>query len=208
MTELGDQEPARSGAVWQASEVSRQQRWRAAGTHGMTVWLTGLSGSGKSAVADLVLAKLTSMGKLAYVLDADNVRHGLTADLGFSPADRSENARRVGEAARLLADAGIICLVPIISPYEIDRRRARRCHEDSRLTFVEVFVDTPLEVCIARDVKGLYRRAQAGELAQFTGVTAPYEPPELSELHLRTAGEDTSHLADQVISEILARTTG
>lgn len=187
------------GAVWQESMVSRSQRWSGGHLTGATVWLTGFSGAGKSTVADHALAKLVAAGRLAYVLDADNLRHGLNSDLGFSPADRSENARRVGEVARLLADAGVVCLVPIISPYREDRRRVRRAHEEAGLRFVEVFVDTSLDVCIDRDPKGLYRRARAGELQQLTGVSAPYEAPERPELHLRTVGLGPEALADAVV---------
>jgi bifunctional enzyme CysN/CysC len=191
--------------VWQPSRVPREQRWADAGVEGVTVWLTGLSGSGKSAIADLVLAKLTSVGTTAYVLDADNLRHGLNSDLGFSPNDRAENCRRVAEVARLFADAGVTCIVPIISPYTTDRCEARRRHEQDGLCFVEVFVDTPLEICIERDPKGLYRRALTGELSQFTGISAPYEVPDHPELHLRTDGVDPETLADHVIAAITAR---
>jgi bifunctional enzyme CysN/CysC len=197
--------PSASGAVWQESAVLREHRWAGAGIQGVTVWLTGLSGSGKSSIADLVLAKLTSSGTPAYVLDADNLRHGLNSDLGFSPADRRENCRRVAEVARILADAGIVCLVPIISPYTTDRCDARRRHEDDGLRFVEVFVDTALETCIERDPKGLYRRALAGELTQFTGISAPYEPPNDPDLHLRTEEADTTTLADCVVATIMGR---
>jgi bifunctional enzyme CysN/CysC len=197
--------PSSSGAVWQPSVVTRAQRWAEAGIEGVTVWLTGLSGSGKSAIADLVLAKLTSIGTTAYVLDADNLRHGLNADLGFSPNDRAENCRRVAEVARLFADAGVTCIVPIISPYTTDRCEARRRHEEDGLCFLEVFVDTPLETCMERDPKGLYRRALNGELTQFTGISAPYEVPVNPDLHLTTQGVDPETLADRVIAAIAAK---
>lgn len=197
---------AASGAIWQTSTISRRDRWTGTGLVGATVWLTGLSGSGKSSIADGVLARVIENGTPAYVLDADNLRHGLNADLGFSPADRAENARRIGEVARLVADAGVICLVPIISPYRADRERVRQCHEQSGLTFLEVFVDTPLEVCRQRDPKGLYRRALAGELQNFTGVTAPYEAPESPDLHVRTDGEDVDAEARQVVALISRHT--
>jgi bifunctional enzyme CysN/CysC len=205
MTTADSFTPSTSGAVWQPSLVSREQRWADAGIEGVTVWLTGLSGSGKSKIADLVLAKLTSLGTTAYVLDADNLRHGLNSDLGFSPDDRTENCRRVAEVARLFADAGVTCIVPIISPYASDRCRARCRHEQDGLRFVEVFVDTPLEICIARDPKGLYRRALAGEITQFTGISAPYEVPDHPELHLRTEGVDPGTLADRIVAAITAR---
>jgi bifunctional enzyme CysN/CysC len=204
MTSAGST-PNPFGAVWQTSAVPRERRWAGAGIEGVTVWLTGLSGSGKSSIADLVLAKLTSSGTAAYVLDADNLRHGLNADLGFSAADRTENCRRVTEVARLLADAGVVCLVPIISPYADDRCAARRRHEEDGLRFIEVFVDTPLEICIERDPKGLYRRALAGELTQFTGISAPYEAPHDPDLHLRTGEADPATLADCVVATIMER---
>jgi len=204
--------PNATGAVWQPSAVRREDRWvcagRAAdGIGGVTVWLTGLSGSGKSSIADVVLAKLTSSGVAAYVLDADNLRHGLNADLGFSPDERRENCRRVAEVARLFADAGLVCLVPIISPYAVDRCRARQRHEEEGLRFLEIFVDTPLSTCVERDPKGLYRRAFDGELREFTGVSAPYEAPEDPDVHLRTDGADVEMLADRVIAAIAPAAT-
>ena len=202
MTTAGESTPSTSGAVWQPSAVPRERRWASAGVGGLTVWLTGLSGSGKSSIADIVLAKLADSGTVAYVLDADNLRHGLNSDLGFSPSDRMENCRRVAEVARLLADAGVVCLVPIISPYAIDRCHARQRHEQDGLRFLEVFVDTALETCIERDPKGLYRRAMAGELEQFTGISAPYEAPHNPDLHLRTEGADPGDLADRVVAMI------
>jgi bifunctional enzyme CysN/CysC len=179
--------------VWHDTAVSRDQRWRRHGLEGMTVWFTGLSGSGKSTVANAVAERLLDVGRPAYLLDGDNVRHGLNADLGFSAADRAENIRRVGEVARLMADAGLVVLVPVISPYAVDRDRVRASHVGAELRFVEVFVDTPLAVCEQRDPKGLYRKARAGELAGFTGVDDPYEPPPSPELRLTPAP-----LADQV----------
>ncbi|MFP3902170.1 MAG: adenylyl-sulfate kinase [Acidimicrobiia bacterium] len=166
--------------VWHAGAVARGDRpWP-----GATVWFTGLSGSGKSSVAVEVERALVAGGRAAYLLDGDNLRHGLNADLGFSPADRTENIRRVSEVARLFADAGVVALVPVISPYRADRQRARAIHERAGLPFVEVFVDTPLDVCEARDPKGLYARARAGEIRGFTGVDDPYEPPDGPELRL------------------------
>ena len=163
--------------VWHDTTVDRATRWRAHGLCGATVWLTGLSGSGKSTVANAVAERLLALGRPAYVLDGDNLRHGLNADLGFSAADRAENVRRVGEVARLLADAGLVALVPVISPYRADRDRVRHAHDVAGLLFVEVFVDTPLELCERRDPKGLYRKARAGEFTGMTGIDDPYEPP-------------------------------
>lgn len=170
---------------WHESERPRPERWAAAGVHGATVWFTGLSGSGKSTVAVAVEDALLDLGRPTYLLDGDNLRHGLNGDLGFSADDRHENVRRVGEVARLLADAGMVALVPVISPYRAGRDAVREAHAVAGLTFVEVFVDTPLAECAARDVKGLYARAARGELAGLTGVDAPYEPPLNPEVHLR-----------------------
>ena len=172
---------------WHPASVDRDARWARTGLRGATVWFTGLSGSGKSTLADAVAASLVGDGRAAYVLDGDNVRHGLNADLGFSAADRAENVRRVGEVARLMADAGLVVLVPVISPYRADRDRVRAVHESSGLRFVEVFVDTPLAVCEQRDPKGLYARARAGELRGMTGIDDPYEPPPTPELVLTPA---------------------
>jgi bifunctional enzyme CysN/CysC len=166
------------------SGVTREQRWAATGTPGATVWLTGLSGSGKSTVAVALEARLLGAGTAAYMLDGDNLRHGLNGDLGFTAADRAENVRRAGEVAQLFAEAGLVAIVPLISPYRADRDRVRARHADARLRFLEVFVDTPIEVCEARDPKGLYAKARAGEITGFTGVDDPYEAPEHPELRL------------------------
>jgi bifunctional enzyme CysN/CysC len=171
--------------TWQPSSVDRAARWERFGFTGATLWLTGLSGSGKSTIADAVATRLFDLGRPAYVLDGDNVRHGLNADLGFSPADRSENVRRIGEVAALLADAGLIVLVPVISPYRVDRDQARAAHTAAGLRFVEVFVDTPLAVCEQRDPKGLYARARSGQLGGMTGIDAPYEAPSSPDLVIR-----------------------
>ncbi|HSP03639.1 MAG TPA: adenylyl-sulfate kinase, partial [Acidimicrobiales bacterium] len=165
---------ATPNTVWHPSALDRTAR----PSLGATVWLTGLSGSGKSTVAVEVERLLVSTGRPAYLLDGDNLRQGLNGDLGFSADDRTENVRRVGEVARLFADAGVVALVPVISPYRADRDRVRSIHELADLPFVEVFVDTPLEVCEARDPKGLYAKARAGEITGFTGIDDPYEAPE------------------------------
>jgi bifunctional enzyme CysN/CysC len=172
--------------VWHESEVPREQRWATAGVRGATVWFTGLSGSGKSTVASAVAKLLTERGVLSYTLDGDNLRHGLNGDLGFSADDRAENVRRVGEVARLFADAGVVALVPLISPYRAGRDHARALHDAAGLPFLEVFVDTPLEVCEQRDPKGLYQQARAGKITGFTGIDDPYEPPVAAELVLPT----------------------
>src|SRR5687768_1215596 len=167
---------------------------------GATVWVTVLSGSGKSTVAGQFVRALVARGRAAYLLDGDTLRHGLNADLGFSPADRTENIRRVGEVARLFADAGVVALVPVISPYRADRDRVRAVHEAVGLPFVEVFVDTPLEVCEARDPKGLYARARAGEITGFTGIDDPYEAPLAPELRLTPADGTPTAQAGKVLT--------
>jgi bifunctional enzyme CysN/CysC len=182
-------QPGRAGAdephlTWHASTVDRAARWNRFGLAGATVWFTGLSGSGKSTLADAVAARLLERGRLAYVLDGDNVRHGLNVDLAFSAADRAENVRRIGEVAALMADVGIVVLVPVISPYRADRARVRETHEAAGLRFVEVFVDTPLEICERRDPKGLYALARAGHLRGMTGIDDPYEEPDGAELRV------------------------
>ncbi len=163
--------------TWHPGAVSRSDRTTVTGGRGMTIWLTGLSGSGKSSVAARVERVLFRSGRLAYTLDGDNVRHGLNADLGFSAADRAENVRRVGEVARLMADAGLVVLVPVISPYRADRDAVRAAHGEAGIPFGEVHVATPIEVCEQRDPKGLYVKARAGEITGFTGVDDPYEEP-------------------------------
>jgi adenylyl-sulfate kinase len=154
------------------------------GMRGATAWLTGLSGSGKSTVAVLLERLLVESGRPAYLLDGDNLRHGLNRDLGFSDEDRVENVRRVGEVARLLADAGVVAVAPLISPFRQGRAEARAAHESVGLSFLEVFVDTPIEECERRDPKGLYAKARRGELTGFTGVDSPYEAPEHPDLRL------------------------
>jgi bifunctional enzyme CysN/CysC len=187
-----------SNVVWHESEVPRADRWRAAGARGATVWLTGLSGSGKSTVASALTTLLTERGVLTYTLDGDNLRHGLNGDLGFSAEDRTENVRRVGEVARLFADAGVVALVPLISPYRAGRDHARALHDAAGLTFVEVFVDTPIEVCEQRDPKGLYKQARAGEITGFTGIDDPYEAPLAPELVIGTGRASAAASAAEI----------
>jgi adenylylsulfate kinase len=184
---------ASRNVTWHEGDVTPEDRQRLLGQRGCVVWLTGLSGSGKSTIARTLERRLVRRGRLVYVLDGDNFRHGLASDLGFTPADREENIRRAGEVAALLADAGIIAVTAFISPYRRDRRRARSAAPAGR--FVEVFVDAPLAECERRDPKGLYRRARAGELADFTGVSAPYERPESPELVLDAAGRSAEQCA-------------
>ena len=186
--------------VWQPDGVGRDERV----FRGATVWLTGLSGSGKSTVAIAAERRLVAAGRPAYTLDGDNLRHGLNGDLGFSPEDRSENIRRAAEVARLFADAGVVALVPMISPYRNERDRARRLHLDAGLQFIEVYVATPLEVCEQRDPKGLYARARAGEIRGFTGIDDPYEPPVTPEVTLTTTCGDADESATLVLSTLRA----
>ncbi|SDW35599.1 bifunctional enzyme CysN/CysC [Amycolatopsis xylanica] len=175
-----------SNVVWHETAVTRNDR----PTRGMTLWLTGLSASGKSTIAAELERRLVTAGRPAYLLDGDNLRHGLNNDLGFSAADRAENVRRVGEVAKLFADAGIVAIASLISPYQADRDQIRRAHEEAGLSFVEVFVDTPLEVCESRDPKGLYAKARKGEISDFTGINAPYEAPVSPDVVLGPAVDD------------------
>jgi bifunctional enzyme CysN/CysC len=184
--------------VWHSGAVTREQR----GGEGMTLWFTGLSGSGKSSVAVEVERRLVASGRPAYVLDGDNLRHGLNKNLGFSPVDRTENVRRVAEVAKLLADAGVVALVSLVSPYRIDRDAARAIHDEAGLPFLEIFVDTPIELAEARDPKGLYAKARAGEIPDFTGVSAPYQAPLRPDLLLRPSDGDVDALAGIVIDRI------
>jgi bifunctional enzyme CysN/CysC len=167
------------------------------------LWFTGLPGAGKSTIANLVESALHARGVHTIMLDGDNVRHGLNRDLGFTESDRVENIRRIGEVARLMTDAGLIVLCSFISPFQAERRMVRELLDSNE--FIEVFVDTPLEECIARDPKGLYRRALAGEIKNFTGVDQPYEVPENPELHLLAGGKEPDRLANEVIEALLQR---
>ncbi len=189
-----------SEVVWQPGAVSRSTRAAVTGGRGATVWFTGLSGSGKSTIATRVEEALVGMGRTAYLLDGDNIRHGLNADLGFSTEDRAENVRRVGEVAILFADAGIVSLVPVISPYRADRQLVRKRHEEAGLDFFQVYVNTPLEVCERRDPKGLYAKARAGEITGFTGIDDPYEPPGSPDLEIRTV----EMTVDEAVAAVLA----
>jgi adenylyl-sulfate kinase len=186
---------------WHAPSVGPEERGAIKSQRGAALWFTGLSGAGKSTIAALVDRKLHDAGQHSYVLDGDNLRFGLCSDLGFSPEDRAENIRRIGEVARLFVDAGLLVLVAAISPYRRDRELARSRVAPDR--FLEIFVDTSLSVCEARDPKGLYRRARAGEITGLSGVDAPYEAPTSPELRL--AGDDPAALADRVIAELAAR---
>ena len=172
--------------TWHEGAVTRQEREHALGQKGVTVWMTGLSASGKSTIAVALEQVLLQRGRAAYRLDGDNIRFGLNKNLGFSAEDRTENIRRIGEVAKLFNDAGIITLTSFISPYRKDRDLARKLHDDAKLAFIEVYVDCPLGEAEKRDPKGLYKKARAGELKGFTGIDDPYEAPESPELSLRT----------------------
>jgi len=173
--------------TWHEGHVSREIREKLLGQKGCTIWLTGLSASGKSTLAFTLEHALVQRNRLAYVLDGDNVRHGLNKNLGFSAVDREENIRRIGEAAKLFADAGFITITSFISPYHKDRDIARKIHDQAGLFFVEVFVDAPIEVCEERDPKGLYKKARQGEIKGFTGIDDPYESPESPDLVIPSA---------------------
>jgi adenylylsulfate kinase len=168
--------------VWHEGHVTRAARETLLKQKGCTLWFTGLSGSGKSTIAFTLEHALVQMGKLAYVLDGDNIRHGLNKNLGFSAEDREENIRRIAEVARLFADAGVITLTSFISPYRKDRNLVRKLHEEGKLPFLEIYVSTPIATCESRDPKGLYRKARAGQLTSFTGIDDPYEKPASPEL--------------------------
>jgi len=184
--------------TWHEGHITREDREAVVGQRGVTVWLTGLSGSGKSTIAVAAEGALVESGRLAYVLDGDNIRHGLNSHLGFSPADRTENIRRIGEVARLFTDSGVIVFSSFISPYRADRDAVRALMGEG--DFVEVLVDASLETCESRDVKGLYQKARAGEIPEFTGISAPYEAPENPEVVLDTNGQSVEESVIQLIA--------
>jgi bifunctional enzyme CysN/CysC len=192
-----------SNIHWQALDVDRTARARLKHQRPTVLWFTGLCGSGKSTIANLVEKRLYSRGRHTVVLDGDNVRHGLNRDLGFTDVDRVENIRRVAETAKLMADAGLIVLVSFISPFRSERDVARGLMPEGE--FVEIFVDTAIDVCRRRDPKGLYARADAGEIKNFTGVDSPYEPPAAPDVHLKTEEASAETLAEQVIAYLEAR---
>ena len=189
--------------TWHAGHVGRGDREKLLGQRGACVWLTGLSGSGKSTVAVATEAELVRRGHLAYVLDGDNVRHGLNKNLGFSPEDRTENIRRIGEVAKLFTDAGVLVFTSFISPYRADRDAARGLFGDG--DFIEVYVEADVATCEGRDPKGLYKKARAGEIPEFTGISAPYEAPEKPELVLSTASLSVEQSVARLIAHLEER---
>lgn len=196
--ELKQMAPQRRDVTWHPSALERETRWESIGQRGATIWLTGLPASGKSTIAVALERALVQEGRGAYLLDGDNLRHGLSDDLSFRPGDRAENIRRVGQVARLFADAGIVAVVSLVSPLAADRLVPRQLHEAAGLPFIEVFVDTSVDECARRDPKGLYEKARSGEIQGFTGVDAPYEAPTEPEVHLRTEQLDIDEAVRQV----------
>jgi adenylylsulfate kinase len=184
--------------TWHFGDVPREEREKKLGQRGCTVWLTGLSGSGKSTVAVAAERALVDRGRHVYLLDGDNIRHGLNSNLGFSPEDRTENIRRIGEVAKLFTDAGVIVFTSFISPYRADRDRVRAIMNDG--DFIEVYAAADVETCESRDVKGLYKKARAGEIPEFTGISAPYEAPEKPELVLDTGAQSVEQSVEQLVS--------
>lgn len=191
--------------TWHDGAVSTAERYRNLGQKGATLWMTGLSGSGKSTIAVALEQVLLQRGKHAYRLDGDNIRHGLNRNLGFSAEDRAENIRRIGEVAKLFADAGLIAITSFISPYRADRDIVRRLHQDAQLPFLEVYVDCPLDEAERRDPKGLYKKARVGELKGFTGIDDPYEAPERADLHLRTDRLSVSESVAEILDALEER---
>ena len=190
---------------WHEGDITRAHRERLLGHRGATIWFTGLSGSGKSTVAVELEGMLNERGVLAYRLDGDNVRMGINKNLGFSAEDRAENIRRIGEVAKLFADSGVIALSSFISPYVADRDGVRALHEASGIDFIEVFVDCSLEAAEARDPKGLYKKARAGEIKNFTGIDDPYEAPGAPEIHLRSDRQSLDDEVEVILSELQRR---
>lgn len=195
--------PVSANVVWHQATVTRARREAQNGHRGAIIWLTGLSGSGKSTLAHAVEECLHQRGCRSFVLDGDNVRHGLCGDLGFSAKDRQENIRRIGEMAKLFMEAGTIVLTAFISPYRADRRRVREMVSDA--DFIEIYCDAPIDVCEARDVKGMYKKARAGQIAEFTGISSPYEAPDQPEIIVETGRLELDECVSLVVNELERR---
>ena len=197
------QTPVSSNTVWHHATVTRARREAQNGHRGAIIWFTGLSGSGKSTLAHAIEEELHQRGCRTFVLDGDNVRHGLCGDLGFTPQDRVENIRRIGEMAKLFMEAGVIVLTAFISPYRADRERVRGMVEHG--DFIEIYCDSSIEVCESRDVKGLYKKARAGQIADFTGISSPYEAPENAELVVSTGSAELDACVQEVMKLLTQR---
>jgi adenylylsulfate kinase len=193
---------AATNIVWHNASISRADRAQQRGHRSAILWFTGLSGAGKSTLANAVNAALFDRGLSCYVLDGDNIRHGLCRDLGFSDADREENIRRIGEVAKLFLDAGVVVLTAFVSPFRADRERARALVEPG--DFIEIHCAADLAVCEERDTKGLYAKARAGEIKEFTGISSPYEAPETPELRVDTGNQDLETCVNQVLAHLVA----
>src|SRR5438874_12103782 len=191
--------------TWHEGHVTREERGALLKQQGATIWFTGLSGSGKSTIAFTLEHALVQRGHLAYVLDGDNIRHGLNKNLGFSAADREENIRRIGEVAKLFADCGVVTMTSFISPYRKDRDGVRALHDAAKIPFIEVHVNTPIATCETRDPKGLYKQARAGELKNFTGIDDPYEPPPKPEITLDATNTSPQEAAVQLLAYLRER---
>ena len=194
-----------SEAIWHEPGVTRSQRWNKHGLYGATVWLTGLSGSGKSTIATELARELLNTSRLAYILDADNVRLGLNSDLGYSDDDRTENIRRMAEVACLFADSGTVAIVPIISPFIASREHARKIHEQRQLRFIEVHVATPVDECERRDTKGLYAKVRNGEITGLSGVDSPYEAPKSPDVIVGIANESLQQSVAMILAKLLVK---
>ncbi|CED70319.1 adenylylsulfate kinase [Aliivibrio wodanis] len=201
--EIKQNDSVSDDVVWHNSTVTHEDRAKQKNQKPVVLWFTGLSGSGKSTVANAVESKLLSLGKHSYLLDGDNVRHGLNKDLGFSDQDRVENIRRIGEVAKLFVDSGAIVLTAFISPFIADRTQVRELLSEDQ--FLEVFIDTPLEVCEQRDPKGLYKKARAGEIKHFTGIDSEYQAPINAEIHVKTANKSIEECAEQIVSALITK---
>ena len=191
--------------IWHESGVTRSQRWNKHGLAGATVWLTGLSGSGKSTIATELARELLNTSRLAYILDADNIRHGLNSDLGYSDQDRTENIRRMAEVACLFADSGTVAIVPIISPFIASREHARKLHADKNLQFIEVHVATPIDECERRDTKGLYAKVRSGQMTGLSGVDSPYEAPKSPDVVVGLNNQTLQESVRSILKKLQAR---